>query len=172
MTLEDRVRCRLRLRYEELEELENFFPEECKVREDSDLCLRQYQAVQDCWDFPNNASRFNCARKELNLGDIPAEKRNCNALAVGQRENCNRELKSKVYDMIKFRLYNLEIEAEELQEQGRLTEDDVVDFVVRVENNKAAFNQATSKEERRTIILRVRQDWIALLKKLTPGDAP
>lgn len=166
LDIADRVRCRLSLRSDQADEYENFYPEECKSREDKERCLEVYRGVQECWDFPNGPARIACVKRILKFDDIRAEKANCNALEVGLRENCNSELKNKVYDLIKFRLYNLEEEAEEFMEQGRLEEQDVVDFVVNMEQSKLAFNTAQSKEERKSIILQARQYWIALMKKL------
>jgi len=169
LDIADRVKCRLRLREEQADEYENFFPEECKARKDSvgqEQCLQVYKAVQECWDFPNGSSRIACVKRQLKLGEVLAERANCNVLDAGKRENCNQELRDKAYGLIKFRLYNLEEEAEELMEEGRLSEDDVTVFVVKMEGSKLAFNKATSKEERRAIILGARKAWIELMKKV------
>lgn len=166
LDIKDRVQCRLSLREEERSEYENFFPEECKTRSDAEHCLEIYQAVQQCWDFPNGQARINCVQRVLKLGAILTEKANCNALDAGKRENCNQELKDKVYALVKFRLYNLEEEAEQLMEQGLLTQDQVAEFVVKMEQHKAAFNAVTTTEERRGIILQARQNWLELMKSL------
>ncbi|MDO8510754.1 MAG: hypothetical protein Q7S55_01165 [Nanoarchaeota archaeon] len=168
LDIADRVKCRLQLREEQADEYENFFPEECKARNnsvDQEQCLKVYTAVQECWDFPNGPSRIACVRRQLKLGEILTEKANCNALDAGKRENCNQELREKAYGLIKFRLYNLEEEAEELLEEGKLSEEEVTAFVVRMEESKLAFNKATTKEERRAIILQARKAWIELMKK-------
>lgn len=168
LDIADRVKCRLRLREEQADEYENFFPEECKVRADQEACLQVYRAVQECWDFPNDPSRIACVKRQLKLGEILTERANCNALDAGKRENCNQELRDKAYGLIKFRLYNLEEEAEELLEDGKLSEEEVTAFVVTMEESKLVFNQATTKEERRTIILQARKAWIELIKKVKP----
>ncbi len=164
LDISDRVRCRLRLSYKEREEYNNSFPEECKVRSDAQACLETYEAVQECWDFPNGEARINCAKRVLKLGDILTEKANCNALDAGKRENCNLELKKKGYDLIKFRLYNLEQEAEKLINEGKLNETEVTNFVVKMEQSKVAFNLAQTKEEKRQILLQARQSWIELMR--------
>lgn len=169
MDIQDRVKCRLQLREEQRNEYENFFPEECKARADvaaQEKCLEVYQAVQECWDFPNGQARINCVKKVLKLGDIITERANCNGLDVGKREDCNNELREKVYALVKFRLYNLEEEAEEFMEDGELSLDDVTSFVVRMEQHKLAFNKAVSKNERKTILVSARQDWLDLLQKV------
>lgn len=169
LDIADRVKCRLRLREEQADEYENFFPEECKARNDSagqEQCLQVYKAVQECWDFPNGPSRIACVKRQLKLGEIITERANCNALDAGKRENCNQGLREKAYGLIKFRLYNLEEEAEELMEEGKLSEEEVAAFVVKMEESKLAFNKATTKEERRAIILEARKAWIELMKKV------
>ena len=166
LDIADRVKCRLRLREVQAAEYENFFPEECKVRNDQEACLQVYQAVQECWDFPNGPSRIACVKRQLKLGEIPTERANCNALDAGKRENCNIELREKAHGLIKFRLYNLEEEAEELMEDGKLGEEEVTAFVVKMEESKLAFNKATTKEERRAVILGARKAWIELMKKV------
>lgn len=167
MNIHDRVKCRLQLREEERNEYENFFPEECKshtAEEEQQQCLRRYQAVQECWDFPNGPSRITCVQRVLKLGDILAEKANCNALDAGQRINCNQNLTDKVQALVKFRLYNLEEEAEHLQETGKLTLEQVTDFVVKMEQHKLRFNAAGSTPERKQILIEARQDWLDLVR--------
>lgn len=166
LDIADRVKCRLRLREDQAAEYENFFPEECKARNDQEACLQVYRAVQECWDFPNGPSRIACVKRQLKLGEILTEQANCNALDAGKRENCNQELRDKVHGLIKFRLYNLEEEAEELMEEGRLSEEEVSAFVVKMEESKLAFNKAADKEERRAVILQARKAWIELMKKV------
>ena len=53
LDIADRVKCRLQLREEQADEYENFFPEECKARNNSagqEQCLKVYTAVQECWE--------------------------------------------------------------------------------------------------------------------------
>ena len=159
LSLSDRVRCRLALREEQRAEYDNFFPEECKSRADQDHCIQVYTAVQQCWNFPNGPSRINCVRRQLKLGDIPSEKANCNALDVGKRENCNQQLRDKVYALVKFRLYNLEEEGEKLMEEGKVQKEDLVAFVVKMETSKQKFNEAQTLEQRKAILMQAQQDW-------------
>jgi hypothetical protein len=164
LDIEDRVRCRLRLRKEQANEYENFFPEECKTRENQDECLKCYQDVQVCWDFPRGKERIDCVKRSMGLGDIEYEKEKCDSKNGEEKEHCYHKLKHDGYNLIKFRLYDLEEEAEHFMEEGKLSEDQVVSFVVQMEKNKAFFNQAKSKEERKLIILKSRKGWIDLMK--------
>lgn len=165
MDIEDRVNCRLQLREEEKGEYENFFPEECKARNDKDKCLGVYRAVQPCWSFPNGPSRIGCVKKALNLGELTSEVAKCSGVAADQKRSCSDELRDKVHSLVKFRLYNLEEEAEELMEEGLLTREDVAGFVVKMEQAKLAFNDAATNKERKEIILQARQVWNGLLAK-------
>ena len=55
-------------------------------------------------------------------------------------------------------MYDLEERAEELQEKGADGEA-IADFVTLIGENKQAYNTATTKEERKNIILNVREGW-------------
>ena len=166
MDIKDRIVCRLNLRKDQQDEYENFFPEECRERADQEQCLAEYQVVQECWDFPNGESRINCVKRVMNLGDILTEKANCNALDSGKRDNCNANLTQKVHGLVKFRLYNLEEMAEEFLEQGKLDEPDVVEFIAIIEQKKLDFNNASSNDERKQILLDAREEWKRLLEKV------
>jgi len=68
--------------------------------------------------------------------------------------------------MIKLRFYNLEEQAEILEENGLLDEEDVMDFVVVAELKKQEFNSVRTKEEMRKIIEDVRGAWKELMEKV------
>jgi hypothetical protein len=155
----DRVRCRVSLREEDEDVYENFYPEECKAWEDNKpKCLEFYRSVQQCWKFPNGDERISCVKKQVGLGDIKQEKEAC------ADDSCLSKLKEKVYAVIKFRLYNLEEEAEQFYEQGRISKDQLVDFVVKTETSKLEFNRAANKQGRVNVILNVKRYWQGLLK--------
>jgi len=172
MDIEERVRCRIRLRYEEQEEYENFFPEECKARPGEEKeCLSFYQGIDHCWDILHGPSRLSCAKQVIGIENIANEKARCQARIGTERNECNRELKNKVFDLIKFRLYNLEQQVSGLEENGRkLTEDQIVEFVVKLEKLKLGFNAAVTNNERKLIILQARQEWVNLIRQLK-GEA-
>ena len=123
-------------------------------------------SISQCDDFPTREARLNCAKRVLKLGDIITEKSNCNALDSGKRENCNKELKQKNYNLIKFRFHNLELEVKKLVRAGKLTENEVASFTSNLEQSKTAFDLANNKEERKQIIMQVRQSWIELMRKV------
>jgi len=167
--INDRVKCRLQLSEKDRLEPENFLPEECIAKSDlseKENCITLYRSVQECWDFPSGTSRINCVQRVLKLGDILTEKANCNALDSGKRDNCNKELKEKVYGLVKFRFYNLEEQAEGFMAEGKLSLEDLTTFVVKMEDYKLNFNKASSKEERKALLARAKLDWLELLKKV------
>ncbi|MBI2140605.1 hypothetical protein HYU14_06800 [Candidatus Woesearchaeota archaeon] len=172
MGLEDRVRCRLSLREEQEDEYENFYPEECKAMQGSSGpaasadCLKGYRAVQQCWKSPAGPARIACVRKQAALGSIKEEKRKCQALPPAERGSCISGLEKKAHSVIKFRLYNLEEEAEWMMEKGWLSKEDVVSFVVKMEQSKLEYNLAKSKAERKKLIEKAKRDWNGLMDEV------
>ena len=151
----DRVTCRINLESEK-EEYENFFPEECKNHKDPDKCLNIYRSVSECWDILTSSGRISCLKENIDLKD---ERGSCNSL------ECKRDLNDKLITMIKLRFYNLEEQAEILEENGILDKDDLINFVVEIEQKKLKFNYAETKEEMKSVIKEVRILWKDLMKK-------
>ena len=123
--------------------------------------------MQQCWLFPRGGERISCVKRQLNLGVIPEEKQRCQALAPGERGSCVSQLERRVHDLVKFRLYDLEETAEELLEEGRLSQDDAIAFITAMERRKSAYNAAGTIAEKKGIVLGARQEWLALLRKVT-----
>lgn len=162
-TLQERVSCRLDLEEDEQEkELElNYLPEECGALTGSarGICIARYKSVQTCWKFPIGNERISCVKRLIKLGTLQEEKEKCDILAGQEKSTCVRELKNKVYNLIKWRFYDLEERAEDFMARGLADKVSVVDFVSKIEENKMKFNEAETKEERKNIILDVRGDW-------------
>ncbi len=154
LSMFDRVKCRLSLSPSEREnELKVvYLPEECRaLQEKRNKCIALYDSLQKCWKFDGEA-RINCVKNEIRSGDIKEEKNKC------KDDACLSTLKEKVYSLIKFRFYNLEEKAERMLEDG--TDINIVsDFVTSIELKKQEFNSAKSFEERKKIILEVRDLW-------------
>ncbi|MBI2576347.1 hypothetical protein HYV84_03965 [Candidatus Woesearchaeota archaeon] len=164
MAIEDRVKCRLSLREDQEDEYENFYPEECKATpNDWKKCLETYKAVQSCWRFPGGNARISCVQKQLKLGEIKGEKKKCQQMQPGEKGKCVSELNEKVHSLVKFRLYNLEEEAEELMEKGMLTLEQVSAFVVKMEQGKLKYNQAKNNRDRKVILAQAKDDWKSLM---------
>lgn len=160
LDIEDRVRCRVRLEEDQRGEFENFFPEECRSWKNPEQCVKLYQKVQECWD-QEKPSRIACLRQKSGVLNVQQQKAAC-----GEDKVCGEKLRADTFTLTKLRLYHLEEEAEELEEQGKITEDQLVDFVVQMEESKLAFNQAQSKKERKQVILQARKHWIELIRKV------
>lgn len=164
-SVSDRVRCRLRLTDEVLSsEIQiQFLPEECRTIPSiaqRETCVQQYATVQKCW-IHQGEDRVSCVKKSLRVGDIASQKRNCKG-----DQKCLTNVKNRVYQLIKWRFYNLEERAEEMLEEGRASEDQVTSFITDLETKKAAFNSAKTKIDRRQIILDVRTRWQQFKKEL------
>lgn len=161
LDIEDRVHCRLDLREEQKDEYENFFPEECKSWADQQKCVQLYKSVQNCWKLPNSVARISCLQGKVGITKVREQKLGC-----AEDQACVEKLRKDVYTLIKLRLYNLEESAEELMEDGKLTKEEVADFVVKMEQSKLAFNKAHNKQERKQVIIQARQYWMELLRKV------
>ncbi len=164
--IKDRVQCRLGLREDQKDEYENFYPEECRVRSDVDDCLKTYKSVQPCWKMANGAERIACVRGALELGSFADEKKKCAKFMGENRDLCMDRWKQRGYALVKFRLYNLEENAEELMEKGYLSQEEVGDFVVKMEEKKQKFNLVGSTKGRKQILLDARQDWRELMSRV------
>jgi hypothetical protein len=154
--IEDRVRCRLDLRGDERDEFENFFPEECLTHIDEKACLELYQKVAGCWDNVRCHMRTNCLKEAIAYN--PA--RQCS------NKECRKDQNEKILTYIKLQFYNLEEQAEMLEERGVLEEDQLVDFIVFAELKKQEFNQAKNKGQMLKIINQVRLEWKKLMLKV------
>lgn len=162
-TLKERISCRLDLEEEDQEEeLELYYlPEECRVLSGSErgICVARYKSVQTCWKFPIGDERVSCAKRSMNLATIQEEKEVCNKLTGENKSVCVRELKNKVYSLVKWHFYDLEERAEDFMARGLVDKAVVADFIEKTEQNKAKFNEAKAIDDRKNIILAVREDW-------------
>ncbi len=150
LDLKDRVRCRVNLEKEK-NEYENFFPEECRTRKNptsSTACYNLYRTVSPCWAYPSFNERYSCLKEKVEI----------------DKAQNKQEKNERLLTLIKLRFYNLEEQAEMLEEKNLLNKEDIIDFVVQIELKKQAFNQAKTKEEMKQIIQDVRNLWTSLMK--------
>ena len=161
--LKERVSCRLDLEKEEQEEeLELYYlPEECRSLSGSQrgLCIARYKSVQTCWKFPVGNERISCVKRAIKLENLQQQKEICNVKTGNEKTQCKKELKDKGYSLIKWHFYDLEERAEEFMVRGLVDKAVVADFIEKTEQNKAKFNEARTKEERKEVILSVKEDW-------------
>lgn len=167
---EERVRCRLNLEDEEYakENELSYLPEECRdlAGERKNNCISLYKKTQRCWQFSVGESRLQCVRENLNLGrSLSAEIRNCDARGT-ERAKCISDVREKTFNLIKFRFYDLEERAEKLAEEGKVSSDDLVLLVTKLEEKKVEFNNAATIAQKRAIVLEVRQIWKEFVKKV------
>jgi len=172
--IEDRVRCRLNLSRVELrkEYKLEYLPEECRTIDnmtERQQCVRRYAKLQKCWKFIGD-ERMRCVDHELNITKIKEQKRECNLLDENEKQECKKRLKDNVYHRIKFKFYNLEEKAERFLERGWVDQETVTVFIANLEIKKAEFNEATTKEEKRKVILGVRELWKEFLKSVNRPD--
>ena len=163
-TLRERVKCRINLTPQGMaRELQiQYLPEECRAlpKNLQQRCINLYKSYLPCWERPQGEPRALCARIILGMtGDIPATRRACADKPPQEREACLQDVRGKVYNIIKFRIYDLEERAEDLAEDGKVPFDAAAEFVVFIQETKQKFNNAKSKQERRQLILDVRARW-------------
>ncbi len=167
---EERVRCRLNLEDEEYAR-ENellYLPEECRglSGDRRNRCINIYKKTQRCWQFPVGESRLQCVRENLNLGrSLSTEIKNCDSRGT-ERAQCISDTREKIFDLVKFRFYDLEERAEGLKEKGLVNEDDVVGLVAALEEKKVEFNNAATIKDKKRTVLEVRQIWKEFIKKV------
>ncbi|MBS3093923.1 hypothetical protein J4456_05070 [Candidatus Pacearchaeota archaeon] len=160
LDIHDRVKCRIQLESEH-HEYEKFFPEECRNHKDGKKCVQIYRNVSDCWDLEPSARRILCLKEKIRLVNRNDEKEKCDG-----EEKCVKDLNERLMTMIKLRFYNLEEQAEILNEKGLLSEKYLIDFVVSIEGKKLAFNDANTKKEMETVIAEVKELWSVLMEKV------
>lgn len=168
-TIRERVACRLSLTSAGLSrELEiEYLPEECRAFEkNSDkrkACIALYRAYKPCWMKPVGEERSACARQVLKLGPVLSDEvKKCAGDPI-----CIQTVRERVFNMIKFRFYDLEERAEDLLEDGKASKEAVVEFTANVFENKQTFNAAKTKEERRKAILDMREAWKKFIAGVT-----
>ena len=162
LQFKDRVLCRMSISDSEKDEFENKYPEECSNYnndDDSDHCWKTYHVVEDCWNFNDRDERMSCVKQQLEINTIVDKKEAC------ENDQCMIDLSSKVYDLVKFRIHNLEVEAEEMWKSGSLPLSSFISFLSKVEGAKLEFNQALDNSERKGILMDVRDYWIDLMRE-------
>lgn len=160
-----RISCRLQLTSEQLvvEQKALYLPEECRSfaeGEVRDLCIARYKSFAPCWASAPGEARFACSRTAVGLTrSVADEARACAAIAdIDDKRECIEVMRTKTFNAIKFRFYDLEKRAEDLIEKGATVEQ-VAEFIAFITEQKIAFNNATSDAARRAVILEVRTGW-------------
>lgn len=153
----ERIRCQLQQSALTL----SFLPEECRAIEDSaarEQCFVLYREAQKCPAVPERNKRITCLKKIIGLDDPVAAAAACEQLPKNEQADCRITLRSRVHILIKFRFDELEQRAKNLQPRGAPRET-IVSFIASVEAAKQKFDLATTKDQRRAVILEVRELW-------------
>ncbi|MBI2145368.1 hypothetical protein HYU18_03540 [Candidatus Woesearchaeota archaeon] len=165
-TMRERIKCRLQL---DEENEYNYLPEECRalVNESRTLCVDNYKKSQKCWEREQDGDRFECAKSSFGLtGTVAAQKSQCENLAGENKSSCLLELRDRVDAVVKFRIYNLEDKAQRLMERGLATEEDVLNFVAAVEQQKQNYNDAKTIDEKKSVVKGVQKLWQDFIAKV------
>lgn len=170
-TVEERINCRLNVGPEVIQtELDTaYFPEGCRaLGEDWQAkCKDRYKSIGSCWDKtkPKEYSGKDviaCLKKKLVLD--PALKP---VAAVCKKDDteCREAYKKKIWNLIVARLYDAEQRAELLMQEGKITKEQTIDFIIKISKAKLDFYNAKNKGERVAVIQRIVNEWKELLKK-------
>jgi len=170
-TLEDRIDCRLGLTQQELTKEFSvlYAPEYCKIeetKEDRNQCIRLYQEVGPCWDLPIGPSRTQCAKNVIGVGNIPQEAELCKS--SNSVNACMEELKEKVEDLIIFRLYELEVQAEILMTDWGVPKEEIVAIEVFIETKKQEIEETEDIKEWKKIIQETKTRWQKFVNDIKP----
>ncbi|MBI2079249.1 hypothetical protein HYT84_00670 [Candidatus Micrarchaeota archaeon] len=169
--IKERVKCRLDLTpKEQLKEIEiSYLPEECRAMEkegEKQSCFKDYTSVQKCW-LKEGEEVEKCLKEVTGMtGDIKKETGKCMGMGQPQRGICTTNLRTAAYKYIKFKMYYLEQEAEELLEDGKVSKEDVVNFIADVETQKREFNKANTNLGKKNVIKAVQSFWKEFIKKV------
>lgn len=168
LSMFDRVKCRLSLTPAEQEsELELLYlPEQCfpLAGEQQTKCVQSYQELRRCQVYNNSRTRIDCAKQTIGLqGNF-----NQHCADAQDKTACKEEFRQKTYRLIIFRFYELEEKAEELLAEGRIDLQTAADFITLVEAAKIKFSEVQSYEEKKNVILGVRDIWKELIKVVRP----
>lgn len=167
--MKERVLCRLNLAPSALEQeyALQYLPEECRLIKDEKaktLCIARYKSFKPCWSQDAGEKRNACARQALGIGhDTSKQFKDCSKQT--DPETCRKQVRQKIYEMIKFRFYDLEERAEEFIEDG-VDKNIIADFTVFIVEKKNEFNRAKNNKERKRITLEVRNEWKKLIEKV------
>ncbi len=149
--LRERVKCRLSVK---AEDTLPYVPEACRTLASGNkaACVAKYNLIQPCRRLDSDENRVACVKQKLQLHTISEEK----TPACLQNAACRERLKGKVFDVVEFRIYNIEERAEAYRETN---ENAVVDFIAQMEMKKQEFKNAQSIGEKKDVIRSIGRIW-------------
>lgn len=169
----DRISCRLNLEPAGItrEDEIRYLPELCRSMTDKaeqDACIVLSRSLETCRTKPLFDDRIACAKGVLGLeGDLKEKVIACKEMDEPAKGVCLDDLRKKVYDLVQFRLGDLEDRATGLRNAGAPF-GAVIDLSVAVEENKIALSNATTADGRVTAVKAVRAAWQTFLLHSKP----
>lgn len=156
-TIRERVQCRLDLNVDAPQGLNiAFMPEECGALFDEkgkDACIMKYSDVEKCWN-KNSEKTDTCLKQQFNLNNIAQRKTQC-----GSDATCLYLLSSDVNDLAKLRIHELEFRAETMLNLGLISENDAIDIISYMEQQKLAFQNSPANADRVRVLSNVKSKW-------------
>jgi hypothetical protein len=127
---------------------------------DSSGCRKLLNTVKECKDETPGPERAECARNKLRLGNVSSQMAQCQGQSNSSA--CVGNLTQSVYEYASIKMLDLADRAEGLIAVG--VSQSVVDgFVAFAQESVLAFNEASTIEEMKSIVLDVKKAWISLL---------
>ncbi|MEM4255108.1 MAG: hypothetical protein QXR53_02145 [Candidatus Norongarragalinales archaeon] len=150
-TLKERVKCRLSI---EAEDALPYTPEACRALAGGEkiACVAKYNLIQPCRKLEGDEERVDCVKQKLQLRAISEEK----TPSCLKNRACMDRLKQKVFDVVEFRIYNLEERAEAYRASN---EGLVIDFIAQMEDKKQEFKNALSIEAKKDVVRSIGRIW-------------
>lgn len=172
-SLRERIACRLKLEPSGIarEDEIRYMPELCRVAPDDAAvaaCIALSRAFAACGPIQSADERTDCARNAVGLGaDLKAQDVACREMDDPGKTDCLAALRKKVYDLVVFRMSDLENRTDAFRKNG-VPDDVIVAFRAKAEEAMAAFRAAATKDDRRKAVLALRADWQAFLSSAKP----
>ncbi len=172
--LRERVTCRLGLSDAGAarEDQIRYLPETCRSVDDLSArndCIAEYKSLDPCRTAKLSDDRLACARTVLGVSsDVKGEALDCDAPATEDRKACRASLRTKVGELVLFRMYDLERRAEDARQYGT-ADAAVADLTVSVEESEIAFMHARDDAERTAAVMSAREAWRGFIAAVDPA---
>lgn len=163
-TIKERIECRLKLSDSEAKKEKKilYAPEYCRIEEgaqEKNICINLYWAFEKCWAMPAGNKRMECGMEESGYSEFEDLKASCSEKSGTSRQACESELKEAVEHWMLFSLYELEFLAESLMENDRVNFDEVVNFDLYIEEQKAKIEESDKLTDWKKIVKDTKEAW-------------
>jgi len=162
-TLKQRIGCRLGLDKSPPPGLNiAFMPEECSTLFDAvstDACIMRYSNAESCWGS-DSSKTDSCLKRQFNLTNLMSRRNACNDAS------CTSSLTDDVDSLAKFRIQELENRAATMLSKGLITQDDAVNIIYYLEEQKLALNNAPTNTDKIRYLSDVKNKWTSFIDGL------